>query len=153
MIRPQLMYGAFVALVLFGAPKVRAQENPTDLVEVVAVVDAFHAALAVGDSTTALSLLTENVVILENGSTEDKTHYRSGHLSGDIRFAQAVPRQRSEIEARIVGEVAWAHSTSISQGQMGERTIDSQGAELMVLVRETGVWKINAIHWSSGARR
>jgi hypothetical protein len=153
MVRPGLMYSACFALVLFGAPGVRAQENPPEIVEVVAVVDAFHAALAVGDSTTALSLLAENVVILENGSKEDKTHYRSGHLSGDIRFAQAVPRQRSEIEVRIVGGVAWAHSTSISQGQMGERTIDSQGAELMVLVRETGVWKINAIHWSSRARR
>ena len=31
--------------------------------------------------------------------------------------------------------------------------INSQGAELMVLAREDGAWKIKAIHWSSRQRR
>jgi hypothetical protein len=36
---------------------------------------------------------------------------------------------------------------------MGDRDIDSQGAELMVLTRRGGRWMIAAIHWSSRARR
>lgn len=121
--------------------------------EIIAVIEAFHAALASGDSAQALSYLAEDVVILESGGVEDKTHYRSGHLAGDMRFAAAVPRQRGEISVRIAGNVGWAHSTSITQGTMGEREINSQGAELMVLTRDAGSWKIVAIHWSSRQRR
>ncbi len=32
-----------------------------------------------------------------------------------------------------MGDVAWAHSTSVAQGRMGEREINSHGAELVVL--------------------
>jgi ketosteroid isomerase-like protein len=117
------------------------------------VIEAFHAALAAGDSTTALSMLSDDVVILESGGTEDKDHYRNGHVSGDMRFAQAVPRERGDIDVRIVGDVAWASSTSLTQGRMGDREINSQGAELVVLVRDGGSWKISAIHWSSRSRR
>ena len=92
-------------------------------------------------------------MILESGGVEDKAHYRSGHLAGDMRFAQAVPRQRGDITVRVVGDVAWAWSTSVTEGRMGEREINSQGAELVVLARREGVWKITAVHWSSRTRR
>ena len=116
------------------------------------VVDAFHEALAAGDSTTALALLAEDVVILESGGLETKEHYRNGHLAGDMRFAQAVPRERGEISVQIVDDVAWTWSTSVTRGRMGEREIDAQGVELMVLARVDGRWLIKAIHWSSRNR-
>ncbi len=137
--------------VLVGAAGALGQQSPEDQVE--AVVDAFHAALAAGDSTAALSHLAGDVTILESGGVEDKEHYRSGHLAGDMRFAAAVSRERSEIEVSLVGDVAWAHSTSVRQGRMGDREINSQSAELVVLAREGGTWKIKAIHWSSRQRR
>lgn len=121
--------------------------------DVIAVIEAFHAALAKGDSVRALGYLAEDVVILESGGVENKDHYRSGHLAGDMRFAAAVPRKRGDITVRVSGDVAWAHSTSVTQGIMGEREINAQGAELVVLVREGDRWKISAIHWSSRARR
>ena len=138
-------------LMLVGAASLSGQQDPEE--QVAAVVDAFHSALAAGDSATALSMLADDVTILESGGVENKEHYRSGHLSGDMRFAQAVPRERGDIEVSVMGDVAWAHSTSITQGQMGDREINSQGAELVVLAREGGVWKIKAIHWSSRRRR
>lgn len=116
---------------------------------VVAVVDAYHSALVAGDSTAALALLADDVSILESGGLEDKEHYRSGHLAGDMRFAAAVPRERSEIEVIVAGDVAWAWSTNRAQGRIGEREIDSLGAELMVLSRAGASWVIRAIHWSS----
>jgi ketosteroid isomerase-like protein len=70
-----------------------------------------------------------------------------------MRFSQAVPRERGEIQVKLLGDVAWAYSTSITQGRIGEREINSQGAELMVLAREDDAWKIKAIHWSSRKRR
>lgn len=142
---------AVLAILALGlvAPPLQAQESRA----VIDVIEGFHAALAAGDSTKALSLLADDVVILESGGTEDKTHYRSGHLSGDMRFAQAVPRERGEPDVRILGDVAWATSTSVTQGRMGDREINSQGAELVVLARDGGSWKITAIHWSSRNRR
>ena len=106
-----------------------------------------------GDSTTALSLLAEDVTILESGGVEDKEHYRSGHLAGDMRFAAAVPRERSDIRVTVLGDVAWAWSTNTAQGQMGEREVNSRGAELMVLASTNDRWMIRAIHWSSRAAR
>lgn len=141
---------AFAAAFSWSAPEpVLAQDAEG---EIAAVVDAYHAALAAGDSVTALDLLADDVVILESGNMEDKTHYRSGHLAGDMRFARAVPSDRGEMRVQRVGDVAWAWSTSTRTGSIGDRDIDSQGAELMVLQRIDGRWLIKAIHWSSRSR-
>lgn len=123
-----------------------------DVREVRAVVEAFHGALAAGDSTAALGFLAADVTILESGAVEDKSHYRSGHLAGDMRFAQAIPRVRGEMNVTIVGDAAWASSTNTAQGKMGDRDINSAGAELVVLTRDQATWTIRAIHWSSRAR-
>ena len=120
---------------------------------VIDVVDTYHSALATGDSATALSLLADDVTILESGGVEDKDHYRSGHLAGDMRFAAAVPRVRSEIRVTVLGDVAWAWSTNTAQGRVGDREVNSRGAELMVLTRQGQRWMIRAIHWSSRAVR
>lgn len=135
-----------VALSLVATSTVAAQSPES---EVAAVVNAYHTALASGDSVTALALLADDVVILESGGVENKEHYRSGHLAGDMRFAQAIPRERGEIHVVLEGDVAWAYSTNTTQGKMGEREINSRGAELMVLARADGTWKIRAVHWSS----
>lgn len=146
--RPLATTLALGLLLLSSASPAAAQADA----EVTEVIESYHAALAAADSAAALSLLADDVVILESGGVEDKEHYRSGHLAGDIRFAQAVPRERGEISVRVVGDVAWAWSTSVTQGRMGEREIDAQGAELMVLNRRDGAWRIQAIHWSSRSR-
>jgi len=136
--------------VMIAPPGVEAQSVEDDVVQ---VIDRFHNALATGDSTTALTLLADDVTILESGGMENKEHYRSGHLAGDIRFAAAVPRKRSEVAVTVVGDVAWATSTNTAEGQMGDREVNSRGAELIVLSRASGVWLIRAIHWSSRAVR
>lgn len=121
--------------------------------EIASVLHDFHTALAAGDSSSALSLLAEDVVILEGGGVETKTQYRSGHLAGDMRFAQAVPAERGELSVTVVGNVAWAWSTSMREGRMGDREINSRGAELAVLRRSAdGRWLITALHWSSRNR-
>ena len=125
----------------------------TDSSDVAAVVARYHSALASGDSAAAIALLTDDAVVLETGSVETKSEYRAHHLPADIAFARAVPSQRSPIVVRVRGDVAWASSTSTTQGEFRGRAINSSGAELMVLSREPDGWKIRAIHWSSRARR
>lgn len=149
-VRPGILLGALLGVALLSwSSSLRAQTLDD---EVVAVVDAFHEALVAGDSTAALALLSDDVVILEGGGVETKDEYRSGHLAGDMRFAAAVPAERGAMEVRRSDDVAWAWSTSVRQGRMGEREIDSRGAELVVLRRDEGDWRITAIHWSSRSR-
>jgi ketosteroid isomerase-like protein len=141
---------ALASLFLAAPAGLAAQLSDTEAV--IAVIEGFHSAVASGDSTTALAYLADDVTILEGGGVENKESYRTGHLSGDMRFAQAVPRDRSEVRVGVLGDAAWAYSTSVTQGRMGEREINSRGAELVVLVREDGSWKIKAIQWSSRRR-
>ena len=124
-----------------------------DSLDVVSVVNAYDDALRTGDSTAALAFLSEDAIILESGGVETKQQYRSHHLTSDMAFAKAVPSQSSAVSVKVRGDVAWAWSTSTTQGSFRERQINSVGAELMVLTRTPTGWKISAIHWSSRTRR
>lgn len=141
---------ASLCLILSATPVL---SQSSDSAAVAAAVTGYHAALASGDSAAALRLLAPDVLILESGGRETLEEYRSHHLPGDIRFAMAVPSERGPIVVRVAGDVAWATSTSVTQGTLGERTINSAGVELMVLSRTASGWRIRAIHWSSRNRR
>jgi ketosteroid isomerase-like protein len=132
---------------------VEAQTTQADSISVAGVIDRYHRALAEGDSAAALELLAPDATILESGGVETREEYRAHHLSSDIQFARAVPSTRSPVQVTVDGNVAWAASTSTTQGTFRDRAINSSGAELMVLSRDTEGWKIRAIHWSSRARR
>jgi ketosteroid isomerase-like protein len=124
-----------------------------DSTAVAAAVDRFQHALAEGDSGAALSLLASDVVILESGSLETRDEYRAHHLPADIEFARAVRSVNGPMRVVVRGDAAWAVSTSTTQGEFRGRAIDSTGAQLVVLTRDTDGWKIRAIHWSSRSRR
>jgi ketosteroid isomerase-like protein len=144
------------ALAVLSAPASAqhdAHGNPGDSAAVALVVSQYHAALAAGDSAGALALLSDDAVILETGGVETRDEYRAHHLPGDITFAKAIRSQRGLVHVRVRGDVAWTSGTSTTQGEMNGRTINSVGAELMVLVRTPQGWKISAIHWSSRQRR
>ena len=142
---------AVVALLVVGNPLAAAV--PGDSSDVAATVEKFHAALASGDSIAALALLADDVVILESGGRESRSDYRAHHLGADIAFARAVPSQRGPTLVSVHGDVAWASGTSKSVGEYRGRPVNSTGAELMVLAREAGGWRIRAIHWSSRSTR
>lgn len=124
-----------------------------DSAAVAGVIAKFHDALEAGDSVAALALLADDAVILESGGVETRAEYRSHHLSGDINFAKAIKSERGPVHVRVRGDVAWASSTSTTQGEVNGRAINSVSAELMVLERTPQGWKISAIHWSSRQQR
>lgn len=115
-------------------------------------VEAFHQALERGDSSAALALLDPSATILESGGSESVAEYRSHHLPADIEFARAIREARGSIRVTVRGDVAWASSTSSTRGEFKGRPVNSAGAELMVLTRAAGGWRIAAIHWSSRRR-
>ena len=142
-----------VVVATLGARSATAQRSSaSDSADVIAVVTRYQAALASGDSATALSLLANDAIILESGGVETRDEYRAHHLPADIGFARAVPSQRSNPRVTLRGDAAWVSSTSTTTGEYRGRQINSRGAELMVLSREPDGWKIRAIHWSSRSR-
>lgn len=136
-----------------GAIPAAAQSPGTDSARVAETVQAFHRALAQGDSAAALRLLAEDVAILESGGTETLAEYRSHHLPGDMAFAKAVMRESLNLKVTVAGDIAWVTSASRTSGTFRDRPINSVGAELMVLSRTATGWVIRAVHWSSRARR
>lgn len=131
----------------------RSSFTPSDSAEVVATIAKFHSALASGDSTGALALLTSDALIVESGSVETRPDYRAHHLPADIEFARAVASTRIVTRVTVQGDVAWVVATSTTQGQINGRAVNSAGAELTVLRRAAAGWQISAVHWSSRSRR
>jgi len=129
----------------------QAQALDADSTAVAQTVRNFHEALATGDSNGVKQLLAPDVVILESGGLETREEYLSHHLTGDIQFAQAVTTRRNPHQITVSGDVAWASSTTETQGTFHKRLVKAVGAELMVLTRtaKTNNWIIRAIHWSS----
>ena len=142
-----------VGLLGLASPGHAQGEPSADSAEVTSAVAAFHAALVAGDSAAALARLTPDVQVLESGSTETLAEYRAHHLPADMAFARAVPSERRVLRVTVMDSVAWVTATSRSLGTFRGRTVDSDGAELMVLTRRAGQWQIRAIHWSSRSRR
>jgi len=140
------------ALMVCALPAPAFGQQP-DSVQVAGTVAAFRDALATGDSAGAIRLLAPDARILESGGVETVEQYRSHHLAADIEFLRAVPQSRGAIAISVVGDVAWATSTSSAKGQFRGREVNSASAELMVLQRSGDGWLIRAIHWSSRARR
>ena len=128
-------------------------QSHSDSAAVAQAVHAYHSAEAAGDSLTMLGLLSDDAVILESGGAQSKQEFRSHHVAADIAFIRSVKIERGAIRITVRGDAAWAWSTYTAQGESSGRAINSSGAELMVLVRTAGSWKISAIHWSSRQRR
>lgn len=153
----------FAICAAYPAPRAFAHAAPSvpahvraevDSSSAVHAVEAFHAAVARGDSAAVLAMLSPDVVVAEAGDVERYAEFRNHHLAADIAFAKAIPGSHTLVSALLEGNTAWVTSTSIAQGQFNGRAVNSAGAELVVLTRARvdAPWMIRAIHWSSHRR-
>lgn len=118
-----------------------------------AAVEAFHSALASTDSAAAAAILADDVLIQEGGHIETREEYLSHHLGSDMKFAAQVPSKREVLRAVTLGDVTWIASSTRIEGEFNGQPVLAAGAELMVLSRMNGAWRIRAIHWSSYNKR
>jgi ketosteroid isomerase-like protein len=135
------------------ATPLTAQPAGDDSAAVHAVVSAFHAGIGSGDAAAVSQLIADDALLLEAGGVETRDEYVKNHLPADIEFEKVVATKRSPIRVVTSGTAAWASSTSEFSGTFQGRSVDSLGAELMVLSREPAGWRIRAIHWSGRARK
>lgn len=136
-----------------NAAPLTAQPAGDDSAAVSAVVSAFHAGIRSGDAAAVTQLIADDALLLEAGGVETRNEYVKNHLPADIEFEKVVTTKRSPVRVVTSGTAAWASSTSEFSGTFQGRTVDSLGAELMVLSREPAGWRIRAIHWSGRARK
>ncbi len=130
-----------------GIHSLLSQETPTSPAE---VVDAFHSALADGDSTGALALLLPEVTIFESGGAEmSRDEFASHHLAADMKFAVGTTREVTSRQESQSGDFAWVLSRTHTSGTYGERSINSVGTETVLLKRTDQGWRIRHFHWSS----
>jgi len=135
-------------LILLLAPAALPGQDP-DSAAVAYVVATFHAALASGDSATALGLLADDALVLESGGLETRAAYRAHHLPADIAFARGVRMEREPVRLTVRGDAAWVVARSRTSGTFRGREVDARGVELVVLTRDPEGWRIRAVHWSS----
>ena len=155
-----MKYRSYIGVLFLVAVTVRtadgqmstATDYHADSAAVVAAVAGYHAALAAGDTTGAIALLDASAIVLESGEIESRQEYIAHHLAADMAFAKAVSSPSRVRAVKVLGDMAWVASTNRSTGTFNGRPIDSDGAELMVLHRVAGAWKIGTIHWSSHRR-
>ena len=142
---------AIAALCVMAAPAL-AQEpetEPDESAAIRSVVQGFKAALAVGDSTAAISFLHADLIVYEGGHAETLAEYRAGHLAADMEFAAATATE-ALTQGLVVrdGMALWVSETE-TKGEFRGRAIESLGTETIVLLLIDGGWKILHVHWSS----
>ena len=138
---------------LAAGPVAAQSATGGDSAGVVAVVERFHTAITTGDTAAVTRLLADDAVILEAGGVETRAQYLTNHLPADIEFEKAISTKRSPIRVVVLGDAAWATSTSEMTGTFQGKPVDLIGTELMVLGRLPDGWRVRAIAWSSRARR
>jgi ketosteroid isomerase-like protein/mono/diheme cytochrome c family protein len=134
----------------------RAESESTspEAAAAVAVVEAFGAALAKGDLSTAESLLDPDVLILESGGAEQsRAEYLAHHAGADAEFLRGAEVHPGRRRARVEGDLAWVGSESEIHAQADGKPLALLSTETMVLRRHEGAWRIVHIHWSSRASK
>jgi ketosteroid isomerase-like protein len=149
MMRPlRLAVLACAAAALAPSPA-RAQRAAADTAAVRAVVAGFSAALQAGDTTRALRYLHPALVVFEEGTGENREHYRTHHLPADAAFLAQVHPTYTHEQLTVSGMMALHLREYRMRGTWRGRRVDSTGAETMVLLKTPEGWKIRHIHWSS----
>lgn len=139
----------FALILAMGAAPL-ANAEPGSYVSAEQTVDAFHQALATGDSAAALELLDEQVQIFEQGYVEQsKAEYAQHHLGSDMAFSSATKRSLTKRSGANAGDLAFVISEGATTGSYKGKAINSVTLETMMLRQTANGWRIAHIHWSS----
>ena len=142
---------ALVFLILW-LPACATAPAPPNEAEVTAVLESFYGAMKKGDTAAAMNLIAPDAVFLESGALETRAEYEANHLPADIEFESQVTGKRGPVRVTFEGNTAWAIATTEYDGAFNGKPLSFVSAQLMVLARDAGNWRIRTIHWSSRQR-
>ena len=122
---------------------------PPDEAGVTAALEAFYAAMKTGDTAAAMRQIAPDAVFVESGKLETRAEYEANHLPADIGFEKQVSGKRGAWQVKFEDDAAWAIATTEYDGTFDGRPVSFVSAQLAVLTRADGTWRIRSIHWSS----
>ena len=120
--------------------------------EIVAPLVAFYGAMKTGDKAAAMRPIAADAVFVESGKLETRAEYEANHLPADIQFEAQVTGKRSPWRVKSQGDTAWVIAETEYDGTFDGSPVNFVSAQLAVLSRESGEWRIRSIHWSSRRR-
>ena len=126
--------------------------TPADEHDVTAVLETFYAAMKTGDTAAAMQQIAPDAVFVESGKLETRAEYEANHLPLDIAFEKQVTGKRGPWRITIQGDAAWVIATTEFDGTFDGGPVNFVSAQLAVLTRNEGNWRIRSIHWSSRRR-
>ena len=105
-----------------------------------------------GDTAAAMRVIAPDAVFLEGGKLETRAQYEANHLPADIEFERQVTGKRGPWSVTFEGNTAWAIATTEYEGKFDGDPVNFVSAQLVVLTRDAGDWRIRSAHWSSYRR-
>lgn len=133
-----------------------SQARPADAAAVEAWLKGYDAAFVAKDLAKLATFYHPDVTIYEGtGINNGWADYRDRHLGPELKAFENLEFTHTDIKVTLMpgGESAYATSRYAIEAKMGERMLDAEGLETLVLVKMPDGWKIRHSHTSSRARR
>lgn len=146
------------ALLLALPPIALAQPVPApgDAASVEAWLKGYDAAFLSKDLARLADFYHPDVTIYEGtGINHGWADYRDRHLGPELKAFSNLQFAHTDTKVTMMpgGQSAYATSRYAIKAKLGERDLDSEGLETLMLVRTPEGWKIRHSHTSSRARR
>lgn len=126
-----------------------------DAQRVVRTMQALFAAAERNDMAALDTLYAgDSLLVIEGaGINRGWKDYRDNHLGPELKEFKNFKYRPFEIEARVVGDVAWVTYRYAISADMGERKLDSVGRGTAILERRGAKWVVRLTQTGSRARR
>ena len=138
-------------------PSIAPAQGAGDLASVEAWLKGYDAAFVAKDLDRLATFYHPDVTIYEGtGINNGWGDYRDRHIGPELKQFQNLQFAHTETKVTMMagGQSAYATSKYTIKAKMGDRELDSEGLETMVLVKmPDGAWKIRHSHTSSRPAR
>lgn len=149
-----------VGVVLLGSPATLSSQAPAagagqDARSAVHTIEALFAAAERSDLAALDTLYASDSLLVIEGAGINRgwQDYRDNHLGPELKEFKNFQYRPFEIEARVVGEIAWVTFRYAIAADMGERKIDAVGRGTAILEKRGAKWIVRLTQTASRARR
>ena len=149
-----------VGLALLGASATISAQAPAtgmgpDAQSAVRTIVALFAAAERSDFAALDTLYAGDSLLVVEGAGINRgwRDYRDNHLAPELKDFKPFRYRPIEIEARVVGELAWVTYRYALAADIGERKIDVIGRGTAILEKRGGKWIVRLTQTGSRARR
>ncbi len=127
----------------------------TERASVVRALQSLFAAAERGDLAALDSIYAgDSLLVIEGaGINRGWSDYRDNHLAPELKEFQNFRYRPFEIEARVVGSVAWATFRYALTADLPDRKVDVVGRGTAILERRGDRWVVRLTQTASRARR